>query len=299
VQLVTIDSREVAGRPGAITAAGEILDLVAAPTTLEEAHWIPQSTVSILAAGEDGAEHVQRLLDRAAGRDARELRDAGVLLPLEQTRLMPPVRRSGLVLVLESALATDGEPAPVASVKSPNTVVGQSATVRVPWRASDGLDIRPLLGVVMGRPLYRAEAAAADAAIAAVTLLLDISGPRPDPAADAVAWRRYLDSKQFPAACPVGPALVTVDELPLAGTAGLSFRVNDVVIAQAQHTLGELPSLVAGLSRRHGFRPGDVIGFDLPGAVSEPGRFRDGDRVSLELAGGMRLAMQLSFEPGG
>ena len=60
MKLVTIDAREVAGRPGVLLEDGNILDLTAAPSTLSQSQWIPQSVVSILAAGDAAgctAEH--------------------------------------------------------------------------------------------------------------------------------------------------------------------------------------------------------------------------------------------------
>lgn len=295
MQLVTIECREVAGRPAVITAAGEILDLAAAPTTLDQAQWIPQSVVSILAAGEEGRERVQRLLDSAADADPQRLREAGVLLPMGQTRLMAPVRRPGLVLILESDRAAVGEPDPVAYIKSPNTVVGPATTVNVPWRATSGLSARPLLGVVLGRPLHLAGAEEAASAIAAYTLLLDLSRPHPDGVVDAAGWRGYLDSKQFPGACPIGPALVTADEF--TGESGLTIvlEVNGVEVTRVARDLDDLPAAVAGLSQRFGFRPGDVIGFDLPLGADDQRSYQDRDAVALELEGSMRLETTVRF----
>ncbi|UCG74143.1 MAG: fumarylacetoacetate hydrolase family protein [Chromatiales bacterium] len=295
MQLVTIECREVAGRPGVITAGGEILDLAAAPTTLDQAQWIPPSVVSILAAGEEGRERVQRLLDSAAEADPQQLREAGVLLPTDQTRLMAPVRRPGLVLILESDRAALGEPDPVAYIKSPNTVVGPATMVTVPWRAAQGLSARPLLGAVLGRPLHLAGTEDAAAAIAAYTLLLDLSRPHPEGAVDAAGWRAYQDSKQFPGACPIGPALVTADEL--AGESGLTIvlAVNGVEGTRIDHDLLDVPATLAGLSQRFGFRPGDVIGFDLPLGAEDQREYRDGDTVAVEFEGCMRLETRLRF----
>lgn len=295
MQLVTIECREVAGRPGAVTAAGEILDLAAAPTTLDQAQWIPQSVISILAAGEEGRERVRRLLDNAAEADQQGLRDAGVLLPMDQTRLMAPVRRPGLVLVLESDRAAVGEPDPVAYIKSPNTVVGPANTVNVPWLATGGLSVRPLLGVVLGRPLHLAGADEAADAIAAYTLLLDLSRPHPEGEVDAAGWRSYLDSKQFPGACPLGPALVTADEFSPESELAIVLIVNGIEVTRMPQGLHDLPGTLAALSQRFGFRPGDAIGFDLPMGAEDQRSYRDGDTIALHLEGGMRLETRLRF----
>lgn len=295
MQLVTIECREVAGRPGVITSNGEILDLVAAPTTLDQAHWIPQSAISILAAGEDGRERVQRLLDSAADADAETLRANGVLLPTAQTQLMAPVRRPGLVLVQENRAAAAGEPDPVVSIKSPNTVVGPSNVVRLPWQSSDGTWVRPLLGIVLGRALHLAGAEEAAGAVAALTMLFDISPPQPGADGDAAQWRRYIDSKQFPGACPIGPTLVTWDEWPPGAEPECLLSVNGVEIGRARLRLDELPTRLAALSARYGFRPGDVVGFDLPMGLDDQRNAQDGDRVRLALPGVPPLDTTISF----
>ena len=47
MKLLTIDSREVTGRPGVLLDSGDILDLAAAPSTLNESQWIPHSVVML------------------------------------------------------------------------------------------------------------------------------------------------------------------------------------------------------------------------------------------------------------
>jgi len=293
MQLVTIDSREVAGRPGVMTASGDILDLVSAPSTLDESQWIPHSVVSVLAAGEDGKEHVVRLLEASAAADQQSLRDAGVLLPFDQTRLMAPVRRPGLVLVTERDQAGAGEPDPVAYIKSPNTVVGHSAQVSIPWGTADGLLVRPLLGIVLSRPIHRATEAVAARAIAAYSLLFDLSRPHPASGQPAAVWRSYLDSKQFPGACPVGPGLITADEF--SDSAKLEFSMNGVAVNNSVCELSSLPALLAGLSSRYAFRPGDVVGVDIGLAQAEQRRYQDGDELTLDLVGKMRLETRLQI----
>lgn len=295
MQLVTIECREVAGRPGVITAAGEILDLAAAPTTLAQSQWIPQSVISILAAGEHGRDSVQGLLDAAADADPQTLRAGNVLLAADQTQLMAPVRRPGLVLVQESATGAGGEELPVVSIKSPNTVTGPRQGIRVPWRASEGLSVRPLFGIVLGRPLHRGSEEEAAAAIAAYTLLLDLSRPVPDSDASAASWRRYLDSKQFPGACPLGPAVMTKDDCRDEPEAALTLTVNGIEMAGAHYPLAKAPELLAALSNRFGFRPGDVIGLDLPMGEGDQRKYQDGDHIVLALAGRMELEATLRF----
>ena len=89
MKLVTIEAREVAGRPGVLLDGGVILDLSAAPGSLSASQWVPQSTISILAAGERGLAHAESLISLADEHEER-LREDGALLKLTATALMAP-----------------------------------------------------------------------------------------------------------------------------------------------------------------------------------------------------------------
>ena len=251
--------------------------------------------ISILAAGEHGRDGVQRLLDAADGADPEALRAAKVLLPMAQTRLMAPVRRPGLVLVQERKPASGSEPDPVVSIKSPNTVIGPGNTLHVPWRADAGLEVRPLFGIILGRPLHLAGPEEAAEAIVACTLLMDLSRPMPAGEASAASWREYLDSKQFPGACPVGPALLTTDAYAADATGRFTLSVNGVELSTQQRELADLPGKLATLSKRFGFRPGDLVGFSLQEAVEDRRTYQDGDRIDLALDDAMQLTATLRF----
>jgi len=302
MKLVTIDGREVAGRPGVLLDTGDILDLTAAPATLAESQWIPQSVVSILAAGDDGRGHAGRLVqsaEQATGADELRLREAGVLLRSGETALMAPVRRPGLVLVTTPAASVD-EPDPVAFIKGPNTVIGSATAVQPPWAQIPQLTGLGMPAVVFGKSLYRAEAKEAEAAVAAYTLIIDLSMPQPAPNAlrAAESWRRYIDSKQFLGACPMGPAVVTVDELPSLDKTGTTTRINGVATSQGSLWSSDTrpAELLAALSRRIGFRPGDVVAFtpEVSGTEAAEQTLRPGDEMSVSVDGIMNLTVKIA-----
>ena len=266
-----------------------------APSTLDQAQWIPQSVISVLAAGEDGLERVASLCAEAeepARRDA--LLAAGALLPAQGTQLMAPVRRPGLILLTESVVAAAEEPLPVATIKSPHTACGPGQAIRAPWPETRGIRVVVQLGVVLGSPLHRASDAEAGEAIAAYTLLMDFSLPGPEDRSNA-AWRLYVDSKQFPGACPMGPALVTSDALRDRDSLALQLDINGVAGTAFDLPLAELPSLLARLSSRYGFGPGDVIGFGAGAGQNDTRPLRDGDRLLARLGSELALPAQLFF----
>lgn len=264
MRLVTLDSREVGGRPGISLPSGEILDLSASPSGLTASQWRPQSVVSVLAEGDEGSARVARLLaelESVPESQRQEWRRTGRLLPAAGTRLMPPIRRPGLLLMVTDRSAAR----PSAYVKNPNSATGPDARIPLPEGDGRQLFLVAMLGLVIGRALFRATEAQAARAIAALTLVADLGTRRlPGTADDG-----RTDARQFPGACVIGPALVTLDELPPAATWGLVARVNGRAVGPASPGVDAESGarILATLSSSYAFRPGDIVG--LPAGVGE------------------------------
>ncbi|MEO7385519.1 MAG: fumarylacetoacetate hydrolase family protein [Gammaproteobacteria bacterium] len=268
MRLVTLDSREVGGRPGVSLPSGEILDLAASPSGLTAAQWRPQSVISVLAEGEEGAARVARLIadSAAASEDQRQdWRRAGRLLPAAGTRLMPPIRRPGLLLMV-----TDRNDDRIATyVKNPNSAIGPDATIPRPTGEDQQLYLLGMIGLVLGKPLFRATEAQAGRAIAAVTLVADLGTRRLAGSRAGSVDDGRADARQFPGACVLGPALVTLDELAGEATWNITVRVNGRLVAPGISDLNPSrgAALLASLSNRYAFRPGDVVA--LPAGIGE------------------------------
>jgi len=276
MKLLTIDSREVTGRPGVLLENGDILDLATAPTTLSESQWIPHSVVSVIAAGRNGLERVARLVASAEQADRQSLLQNGTLLPYAGTALLAPVRRPGLLLIVDLPDSS--------YVKSPNAAVGNGATVTIPWPDVDTLWASPMLVLVLGRSIFKASKAEAADAIAGYTLLIDLCGQAPGQADDVTAWRRQIELSQFPGACPIGPTIVTHDEFGDPAGAVANVCINDVEVSSGLLWPDDVDAseLLSGLSRRYAFRPGDLVAI-APSANDTGARrkLRPGDRFSV------------------
>ncbi len=300
MKLCTIDGREVAGRPGVILESGELLDLSSAPSGLVDAQWVPHSVVSILAAGSAGLESTQSLIDAVSGLDdagITSLRERGALLAEPQTRLMSPLRRPGLMVINVASAGESPDLDPV-YIKSPNTAAGHSAELRLPAFAGDTVTVTPCLAAILGKPLHEADVESAASAIAAYTLILELDheGFELDPEGSAVDWRRFVESKQVPGSCPMGPAMITVDEIP--DPAALSARVavngietgNGAILSDGRN----VADVVAHLSQRYGFSAGDLVAFSTQRETNLRTRLHQGDVYEVELAGLMTLRMSVA-----
>jgi 2-keto-4-pentenoate hydratase/2-oxohepta-3-ene-1,7-dioic acid hydratase in catechol pathway len=100
-----------------------------------------------------------------------------------------------------------------------------------------------------------------------------------------------LIGKQFPTFSPLGPAVVTADEIDDPANLQLTTTVNGTVMQDANTSdlaVG-IPELIAGLSRYFTFEPGDVMSTGTPAGVGAgrkpPVYLRAGDTVSVTVEG--------------
>jgi 2-keto-4-pentenoate hydratase/2-oxohepta-3-ene-1,7-dioic acid hydratase in catechol pathway len=292
MKLLTIDSREVAGRPGALLDTGEIVDLVAAPSSMSESQWIPHSIVSVLHAGREGLLHVNRILsavDRADEAERERLQARGALLPFAGTALLAPIRRPGLILVVDSESN--------AYIKSPNTAVGNDATVKAPWSRNEAIVGTGMLAAVLGRAIFQVDVDTAEEAIAGYTLLIDLSTSSPGAGTSVPEWRHYMETKQFPGASPMGPVVVTKDEIDDPAGLTASAQVNGIDLASGRLYPDDLDigATLADLSQRYAFRPGDLVAID-PSTATGPGQpieIGPGDRFSMRLGSLAELEVKI------
>jgi 2-keto-4-pentenoate hydratase/2-oxohepta-3-ene-1,7-dioic acid hydratase in catechol pathway len=198
---------------------------------------------------------------------------------------MTPVRRPGLLLMVPSG---EGRPG-ACYVKNPNSAVGPDVAIPVPAGENHQLFLLGMVGLVIGRPLYRGTIAQAARAVAALTLVADLGATRIDRGPD----EGRADARQFPGACVIGPALISIDEFPADAGWTLTIVVNGRAVAAGRSTLdaGRAAEVVAELSTRYAFRPGDVVG--LPAGVPEF-ELPAASKVSLSMGGVPELSFSTS-----
>lgn len=108
-------------------------------------------------------------------------------------------------------------------------------------------------------------------------------------------WQRhthqFTPGKNFPGTGPLGPWLVTRDEVPDVKALTLETRVNGQVMQHASvgDLIFDIPVLVEYISRFTPLSPGDVIATGTPGGVGDrrepPLYMKDGDTVEVEITG--------------
>ncbi|MFF0749006.1 fumarylacetoacetate hydrolase family protein [Streptomyces sp. NPDC004267] len=245
------------------------------------------------------------LSDGAALDRIRAALAAGVLPALDPAGLRtgPPVGRIGKVVCIglnyhghaaETGQATPAEP--VVFLKAADTVVGPDDTVLVP-RGSTRTDWEVELAVVIGRTArYLETDEEALAHVAGYAVAHDVS-EREFQLERGGTWDKGKNCETFN---PLGPWLVTADEVPDPQALGLRLWVNGE-LKQDGHTSDQIfpvAQVVRYVSRFMTLYPGDVINTGTPAGVAmgrpEPKPYlRAGDVVELEVEGLGRQRQEL------
>ena len=152
---------------------------------------------------------------------------------------------------------------PTLFAKFADTLTGARDDLVLP-SVSEKVDWEVELGVIIGRPVYRATAAEAEAAIAGYTVVNDVS--MRDWQSRTLQW---LQGKMFERTTPAGPYLVTADEVGSAPDLEVRCEVDGVIMQQSRTSdlLFGAAEIVAYASQAVTLRPGDLIATGTPGGV--------------------------------
>ncbi|HEX7589261.1 MAG TPA: fumarylacetoacetate hydrolase family protein [Anaerolineae bacterium] len=239
---------------------------------------LPDEMVAFLRAGD---------ATMASAKSAVSAARENELVPLSGTKLLAPVPRPGKIICVGHNYhdhAGDTPPAfPDIFGKFANVVVGPHETILLA-RASDQIDYEGELAVVIGRRAkYVSEANALDA-VAGYTIFNDVTAR--DYQKRSSQWTL---GKSFDTFGPMGPALVTKDEIGEPSNLELTLWVNG---EQRQHTntrdlIFSIPFLISYLSQAITLEPGDIISTGTPsgtGASHKPPVFlKQGDQVRVAI----------------
>jgi 2-keto-4-pentenoate hydratase/2-oxohepta-3-ene-1,7-dioic acid hydratase in catechol pathway len=243
---------------------------------------------ALWAVAQEAWQYGRGLVDRL---DPAELRERRVARPLARTRLLAPIPRPrknifcmGRNYAEHAAERGAAVPElPVFFTKPPTTVIGPGAGI-VHHAVTQALDYEVELAVIVGRAGRDFAEKDALAHVFGYTVLNDVT------ARDLQkAHQQWFKGKSLDTFCPMGPVLVTADEVPDPQALGIRLRVNGQVRQEA--TTGQmifgvaalLSTLAAGLT----LEPGDILATGTPSGVgAATGAYlKVGDQVEAEIDG--------------
>jgi 2-keto-4-pentenoate hydratase/2-oxohepta-3-ene-1,7-dioic acid hydratase in catechol pathway len=271
VRFVTID-----GRIHALT--GTFDDPATQAIDLGMHSWLPSDPAAFFAAG--GIE--------AAGAVVREAGDGIALRDVSLDPIVPQPRMVWAVgLNYRAHAAETSRPLPefpTLFVKSPGSVAAHEQAIVVPPHVREP-DYEGEVAAVIGRVARDVSEADALDHVAGVTIAHDVSARDHQYVTGQFSW-----SKSFDTFCPLGPVLVTPDEVDVAALP-IETRLNGDVMQSSSTAdlVFSIPKLVAWITQGLTLVPGDVILTGTPGGVgaarTPPRYLRDGDVVEITVGG--------------
>ncbi len=247
-----------------LTAAG------AAPNMLE-----------LVRAGAEALRGARAAAER--GRVRRPLADVEVAAPIRPSKILcSGINYRGHALENPNAkMPTE----PFFFAKLPTSVIGPNEAIVHPTRTQQ-LDYEVEFAVVIGAPLSKAAESSIIPSIFGYTLLNDVS------ARDV----QFKDSqitlgKNFDGFAPIGPCIVTADEMPHPDKVRLRTRLNGRTLQDGSTSdwLFPLPHLISFLSQVMTLEPGDIVSTGTPAGVGlfqkPPVFMKPGDMIEIEAEG--------------
>lgn len=218
------------------------------------------SDAAFLAGGQKALDAARELAMRA---DAEQTRLADV-------QLLAPVLKPGKILcvglnyrdhAIESKMVIPE--VPTIFLKLPNAVTGPDSDIVLP-RNSTQPDYEAELAAVIGRGGRNIRREDWKQHVLGYTILNDVS------ARDVqLATSQWTLGKSFDTFAPMGPALVTTDEIEDPHTLDIQLSIDGEVLQRSntKHLIFKLPDLIAHISSVISLEPGDLISTGTPAGV--------------------------------
>jgi 2-keto-4-pentenoate hydratase/2-oxohepta-3-ene-1,7-dioic acid hydratase in catechol pathway len=282
LKLITFQT-SAAGPAIGILDGDEVVPLAADPG-------LPASMADFVALGADG-------LERAAAVCANASRIA-----LDDVRLLAPIRPRNNVMCVgknyvdharefnssgfDASQKQTVPDAPVIFTKALSSIVGQGDGVRVSDDPTATSDYEGELGVVIGPGGHKVAEADAFDHVYGYTIVNDVT--------IRDLQKRHVQffvGKSAATYCPMGPVIVTADEVDDVGALRVQTRINGELRQDApvKDLIFDIPRLIASISAAVRLEPGDVIATGTPAGVGigfTPPRFlAPGDRMAVTIDG--------------
>ncbi|MGZ8899006.1 MAG: fumarylacetoacetate hydrolase family protein [Limisphaerales bacterium] len=267
---------------------GQLVDLAAAHSASQgQPLPFPTDLHQFIRMGELALPAAREALDFVKKRRAAPVGEQ-LLFPLDAVRLLAPIPLPRKILCAGNNFHGHQQKKSSATVpaelfffaKLPNTVIGPGAPIIIP-RLTHQLDYGIALAAIIGRRMKNIATAEVLSAIFGYTILNDLT------ARDVQSNNNQLTlAKNFDTFCPLGPCIVTPDELPDPNNLQLRTYLNGQ-LQQSSATADwilSLPRLLSYLSQFMTLEPGDIVSTGTPRALQNPPRFLNpGDTLALEI----------------
>src|SRR5258708_17499201 len=290
-----------------IVRGENIVDVVAAANALHRP--VPATTVKI--ALTSGAQTIAALEELATAAERAKL-----LRPISGVEFLPPIpdpskffcvgknNRKHREELAANKMLTEIPNEPTGFIKLNSTMSGDGDEVVKPADITE-LDYEPELCYVVGKRAHGVKNAEAMEYISGFTLMNDVSA-REIQKREVASGSRFWTAKNMPGFAPVGPYILTMDEVTDTENLWVTCDVNGKqrLRSNTSDYLYKIADVLEHFSRYVVFEPGDLIAIGAPSgvAVGQPNAaelyLRPGDDMVISFEGLMSLRTRIVAPAG-
>jgi len=255
-----------------------LLDLAQAAALLEpSAPAFPPTMKSLLEQGAAGLTRTKALLQAAQANPAAL---AQCSYALSDIHFLPPIQdankflcvgknyRAHLEELKRTDLIKEMPNEPTGFIKLNSCLTGHDTAVERPPTVSH-LDYEPELVFVIGKAAYQVTAENAWEHVAGITILNDLTC-RDTQKREVASGSRFWTAKNAPGFGPLGPYIITMDEVPDPYNIWVTCSVNGEqrMRVNTSDQIWQLPRIIEHFSRLVPLMPGDMFSTGAPGGVA-------------------------------
>lgn len=275
--------------PGVLVDEDRILNLYKASTTFPDFFPEPITcTLDLLQQGDVALQAVKNLIARIHGK--REKLE-GLMVKKAATRLTAPIHNPQKIIAIGLNYRDHCEENnlevpkfPVTFAKHPSAIIGPEEPITWPPDLTQQVDYEAEFAFVMGKKARCVPEVDALDYVAGYTIVNDVS------ARDLqFAEGQWVRAKSLDTFCPLGPVIVTREEIPDPHSLEITCEVNGTILqhSNTRHLIFGVAYLVSYLSKSFTLYPGDIVTTGTPGGVGyyqQPQLFlKPGDVVKVEI----------------
>ena len=274
----------------------DVLDLPGAAAATDIADWPPDLDLrAFLGMGESALDKARRTIaaveEKLRRGDGGHFASRGLLFPRDTVKLLAPVPNPSKIVAIglnyRDHAREQGVPIPdrpIIFAKFPTSVIGPGDTITWDPALTQQVDYEAELAFVIGKTARNVAEKDAFTYVAGYTCADDVS------ARDLqFGDRQWVRGKSLDTFCPLGPVLVTADEIPDPHNLAIRAVLNGRVMQDSStaELIFGVAALVAFISRAFTLLPGDVVLTGTPhgvGVFRDPPLFlKDSDRIAVEI----------------
>lgn len=301
MKLVTFSTTEIPRPHLGLVQNDEVLDVDLAGRALQQQ--VPDQMLALIEQAKQGQNALQALLAKANGRPFSQVKtftDVGAVHTLQAVKLYAPIpqpRKNVMCMAINytehakesgsmRGQTTTPPEIPILFTKATTTINAPDAPFVIDPAVSTEIDWEVELGVIIGKGGKNIRPEDALSHVFGYTVINDIT------ARDLQSrHKQFFKGKSLDGSCPIGPVIVTAEEIADPQKLALRLRVNGETKqdSNTSEMVFGIPTIIATLSAGMTLEAGDIIATGTPSGVgfsrNPPEFLKAGDMVEAEVEG--------------